>query len=152
MNPVGVVYGPLIAEFDFGLGSNASLNLHGSRWEHLKSSLRGKVGAWGVGVGAQVFPTGPIYEGLFAYPSLEWVWISIEEPAANDTVGSSPAPLELAAVVPKLLFGYQFDWKAITLRLGLGGYYVAQLADDDDPNADLDGLQLALDLSLGLTF
>jgi hypothetical protein len=150
VNPVGIFYGPLIAEFGFGLGSNASLNLHGARWDHLDSTLPGEVGAWGLGAGAQLFPTGPIYEGLFAYPSIEWLWVSIAQPSVDDTM--TETTLDVSAVVPKLIFGYQFDWKAITLRLGLGGYYVAQLAEKDVPDAGLDGLRLAIDLSFGLTF
>src|SRR5690606_29968825 len=112
VNPVGILYGPLIAEFGFGLGSNASLNLHGSRWDHLESTLPGDLGAWGLGAGAQLFPTGPSYGGLFAYPSVEWLWLSLAQRPSDSTAGEPP--LALSALVPKLIFGYQFDWKTVT--------------------------------------
>ncbi len=154
VNPVGAFYGPLPVEFAFGAGSRTSINVTGSRWSHFESSAAGTIGGWGVGGGVQMFPVGPLYEGVFAYPSVSYLWISTDR--VNDQTQDTPPRVEDGfeqnAIVPQVLFGYQFDWKVVSLRLGLGGFYVIPLRTTGEVDLGLEGLCLALDISLGVTF
>jgi hypothetical protein len=145
VNPVGLLYGPLNVEFGFGLGPQASLVLSGARWQEVPRASGSS--AWSVSAGAQLFASGPLYEGVYATPSVGMMWI--------ETDGSDST---FNAWLPQLVFGYQWDWKMLSLRLGLGGYYLVPRAQSDAEgetvSADFggEGLGLALDLAFGLTF
>lgn len=140
LNPLGLFYGPLMAELDFGLGAQGSLNLRGSRWNALSSAPSG-TSAWAIGLGAQVFASGPIYDGVFAYPALDVLF-------ADAPSGGSP----VTAFMPQVLFGYEFDWKFLALRLGLGAFALVpkdQKAENALGNGDVG---LLIDISGGVTF
>lgn len=142
VNPLGLVYGPTSVEFDYGLGTQASLNFDLSHWSSLGA---GGTGALGIGVGPQLFATGPIYGGVFVYPSVGLLWLSFDETTEAEAV-------ELTVIAPRLLLGYQWDWKVVSLRLGLGGYFLIPRDPPPDRELEVEGLRLALDLSFGVTF
>jgi hypothetical protein len=154
VNPVGLFYGPLSVEFAFGVGPQASLNLIGARWLDVAVDGPGRAGAWSVGAGVQMFPVGPLYEGIFVLPSVSMLWVTVDETAMPDVVapatGAEDSTTMVTAYTPQLLFGYQWDWKVVSLRLGIGGVYLVQPAKPPAPG--LDGLGLALDVSFGVTF
>lgn len=148
VNPLGTFYGPLTLELDYGVGTRASLNFTGARWSHLRAGGVA-ASAWSIGAGAQMFAVGPLYEGVFAFPMLHWLWLDVAGEPGTEQRAS------LAGVAPQVLFGYQFDWKVVSLRLGLGGFYIVPLPEgelEDSTHLDgLEGLRLAVDLSLGVT-
>jgi hypothetical protein len=156
INPLGIVYGPLVVEFDFGLGAQGSLNFRAARWGAVPGAPSG-TSAWAAGVGAQIFASGPIYDGVFAYPALDMMWATVpgaSAPAMPAMPGAEPASSDakVTAFVPQLLFGYEFDWKFLALRLGIGGFAVVPRDPAGETAIGSETLGLLLDLSCGVTF
>jgi hypothetical protein len=160
LNPVGIVYGPLVIEFDFGLGSQGSLNLRASRWGSIMGAPAG-TSAWAAGVGAQIFASGPIYDGVFAYPAIDMMWADVRASEvagatqASEVAGATQADagsVKVTALVPQILFGYEFDWKFLALRLGIGGFAVVPRDAEGEAAFGQDTMGLLLDVSGGVTF
>jgi hypothetical protein len=139
-NLAGLVYGPLSVELGFGVSPNASLALRGVRWDSVPLET-GSTSAVGLGAGVQLFAVGPLYDGVFVYPSATWLW------AANAEGDTEPSVDALIAL--ETLFGYEWDWKALCLRLGLGANV---LVERGTSGTTVHNPGLALDLSAGLTF
>lgn len=160
INPVGIVYGPSVVEFDFGLGAQGSLNFRAARWAGVPGAPSG-TSAWAAGIGAQIFASGPIYDGVFAYPALDLMWAEVPSSAAPSmppqmtgaaTAEDTETEIAVGAFVPQILFGYEFDWKFLALRLGIGGFAVVPRDDEGKAALGNDTLGLLLDLSVGVTF
>jgi hypothetical protein len=156
INPVGIVYGPLVIEFDFGLGSQGSLNFRAARWAGVPGAPSG-TSAWAAGIGAQIFASGPIYDGVFAYPALDLMWAEVPNASATNmpaqmtgasASGETATHTAVGAFVPQILF----DWKFLALRLGIGGFAVVPRDADGKAILGNDTLGLLLDLSVGVTF
>lgn len=146
VNPIGLLFGLVIGEFDYGLNDRLSLNVNGSYWD--LDVLVYETTAWGLGIGAQYFPaelgeSGPLYQGFYVYPSLQVVSVTVDEPLLGEA--------SWVSVAPQAVVGYQWDWRPLTVRIGAGGaYYVGSVADGYQ--TDLDGFRFVLDGTVGLTF
>lgn len=143
VNPIGLIFGLLLAEFDYGLGDNLSLNINAEYWNFSVTK------AYGLGVGAQIFlpevaDSGPLYQGFYLYPSLQVLSVSVESILFSDDYS-------YLSVAPRFIAGWQWDWRPFTVRLGLGAeYYIASAKTGYD--VDLRGLRFVGDGTLGLTF
>jgi hypothetical protein len=143
VNPIGLIFGLLLAEFDYGLGDNLSLNINAEYWNFSVTK------AYGLGVGAQIFlpevaDSGPLYQGFYLYPSLQVLSVSVDSILFSDDYS-------YLSVAPRFVAGWQWDWRPFTVRLGLGAeYYIASAKSGYD--VDLRGLRFVGDGTIGLTF
>jgi hypothetical protein len=148
VNPLGILLGVYIAEFDYGLDDRTSLNVNGSYFDF--ELLGVETTAWGLGVGVQYFPqeiadSGPLYQGFYIYPSLQYARVTVSEPFLNTQVSGS-------SIAPQAVAGWQWDWRPWSVRLGGGAAYWFGDVSGDDLSSALGGLELVLDGSVGLTF
>jgi hypothetical protein len=145
INPVGLIFGLFIGEFDYGLSDQLSLNINGSYWNILDTT------AWGVGVGAQYFisdvaASGPLYQGFYVYPSLQ-----ISSVDVSTSIFGIEASSSYVAVAPEVVAGWQIDWRPFTMRLGAGAaYYIGSAKDGFD--SALSGFRFVADGTIGVTF
>jgi hypothetical protein len=143
VNPIGLIFGMILAEFDYGLSDTLSLNINATYWDFSITT------AYGAGVGAQLFlpqvaDSGPLYQGFFLYPSLQVLSVKVDPLLFLDEYS-------YVSVAPRFIAGWQWDWRPFTLRLGAGlEYYVASSKAGYD--LDLQGLRFAADGTVGLTF
>jgi len=143
VNPIGLIFGLLLAEFDYGLGDNLSLNINAEYWNFSVTK------AYGLGAGAQFFlpevaDSGPLYQGFYLYPSLQVLSVSVDSILFSDNYS-------YVSVAPRFVAGWQWDWRPLTVRLGLGAeYYIASAKTGY--NVDLRGLRFVGDGTIGLTF
>ncbi len=55
------------------------------------------------------------------------------------------------SVAPQAVVGWQWDWRPLTVRVGLGAaYYIGSVAEGY--RTDLDGFRVVFDGTVGLTF
>jgi len=146
VNPIGLLFGLFIGEFDYGLSDRMSLNINGTYWN---TSLLGfKTTAVGAGAGVQYFPmevakSGPLYQGFFVYPSLQFLSVSVGADGISDA--------SYVAVAPEAIVGWQWDWRPLSVRVGAGAaYYIGSVQSGYETNVD--GFRFILDGSVGLTF
>jgi hypothetical protein len=143
VNPIGLIFGLLLAEFDYGLSDTLSLNINAEYWNFSVTK------AYGLGVGAQIFlpdvaDSGPLYQGFYLYPSLQVLSVSVDSIFFSDDYS-------YVSVAPRFVAGWQWDWRPLTVRLGLGAeYYIASAKTGYD--VDLRGLRFVGDGTIGLTF
>jgi hypothetical protein len=146
VNPIGLLLGLIIAEFDYGLSDRLSLNVNGTYWN--LDVLGYETTAWGLGLGAQYFPIevangGPLYQGFYVYPSLQVASVTVDEVILGEA--------SWVSVAPQAVVGWQWDWRPLTVRVGVGAaYYIGSVAEGY--RTDLDGFRVVLDGTLGLTF
>jgi hypothetical protein len=145
VNPLGLIFGLFVGEFDYGLNDQLSLNINGSYWNIADTT------AWGVGVGAQYFLTdvassGPLYQGFYVYPSLQVSSVSVSTSFFGFESNTS-----YVAVAPQAVAGWQIDWRPFTMRLGAGAAYYFGSAEDGFDSA-LSGLRFVMDGTIGVTF
>lgn len=145
LNPLGLIFGLVIGEFDYGLSDHLSLNINGSYWNILDTT------AWGIGAGAQYFisdvaASGPLYQGFYVYPSLQISSVDVSTNFLGIEASSS-----YVAVAPQVTAGWQIDWRPFTMRLGAGAAYYIGSAEDGFDSA-LSGFRFLLDGTIGLTF
>lgn len=146
VNPLGLLFGLVLAEFDYGLSDRLSLNVNGSYWNI--DVLGFDTTAWGAGIGAQYFPlevasSGPLYQGFYIYPSLQLASVTVDDAFLGEA--------SWVSVAPQAVVGWQWDWRPLTVRVGAGAaYYVGSVAEGY--RTDLDGLRFVVDGTLGLTF
>lgn len=144
LNPLGLIFGMILAEFDYGLNDTLSLNINASYWDIGLST------AYGAGVGAQLFlpevaDSGPLYQGFYVYPSLQVFSVTV------DPLLGLTEEYEYVSVAPRAVAGWQWDWRPFTVRMGAGlEYFIA--SDEAGYDLDLQGLRLVLDGTVGLTF
>jgi hypothetical protein len=147
VNPIGLIFGMFLGEFDYGLNDRLSLDINADYWSLGVSYF--DTTAWGVGIGAQYFPaevaaSGPLYQGFYVYPSLQFASVSVKE----KIFGTSTSYISVA---PQAVAGWQWDWRPFTVRFGAGAaYYIGSV--DGGFRSDLHGLRFVLDGTLGLTF
>lgn len=145
VNPLGLLLGMFLAEFDYGLDERMSLNINGTYWS--LGVLGYETTALGAGVGIQYFPagvadSGPLYQGFYVYPSLQVASVSVEFLGFEES---------WVSVAPQAIVGWQWDFRPFTVRVGGGAaYYIGSVADGFQ--TDLDGLRFVLDGTVGLTF
>ncbi|MEO8179675.1 MAG: hypothetical protein ABI895_12650 [Deltaproteobacteria bacterium] len=143
VNPIGLIFGLLLAEFDYGLSDTLSLNINAEYWNFSVTK------AYGLGAGVQIFlpevaDSGPLYQGFYLYPSLQVLSVSVDSIFFTDDYS-------YVSVAPRFVAGWQWDWRPFTVRLGLGAeYYIASAKTGYD--VDLRGLRFVGDGTLGLTF
>jgi hypothetical protein len=143
VNPVGLIFGMLLAEFDYGLNDQTSLNVNAEYWNFAFTK------AYGVGAGAQIFlpevaDSGPLYQGFYLYPSLQVLSVSVDSILFSDDYS-------YLSVAPRFIAGWQWDWRPFMLRAGAGlEYYIASAKTGYD--VDLRGLRVVFDGTVGLTF
>lgn len=144
LNPVGLIFGLILAEFDYGLSETMSLNINASYWDIGFST------AYGAGVGVQLFlpevaDSGPLYQGFYVYPSLQVFSVTV------DPLLGLTEEYEYLSVAPRAVAGWQWDWRPFTVRMGAGlEYFIA--SDEAGYDLDLQGLRFVLDGTVGLTF
>ncbi|MEY2930704.1 MAG: hypothetical protein RL033_1453 [Pseudomonadota bacterium] len=143
VNPVGLIFGLILAEFDYGLSDTMSLNFNAEYWDFSITT------AYGGGVGVQLFmpevaDSGPLYQGFYLYPSVHVLQVKVDPILFLDEYSYT-------SVAPRFVAGWQWDWRPFTVRAGAGlEYYVASSKSGYD--LDLQGLRFVLDGTLGLTF
>jgi hypothetical protein len=143
VNPVGLIFGLILAEFDYGLSDTLSLNINAAYWDFSVTT------AIGGGVGAQFFlpqiaDSGPLYQGFYVYPSLQVLSVEVDGLFLLDDYN-------YISVAPRVVAGWQWDWRPFTLRVGAGlEYYIA--SEKNGYDVDLNGLRFAADGTIGLTF
>jgi len=143
VNPIGLIFGLVLAEFDYGLSDTLSLNINAEYWNFSVTK------AYGAGAGVQIFlpevaDSGPLYQGFFLYPSLQVLSVSVDSILFADDYS-------YVSVAPRFIAGWQWDWRPFTVRLGLGAeYYIA--SEKNGYDVDLQGLRFVGDGTIGLTF
>lgn len=143
VNPIGLIFGMILAEFDYGLNDQMSVNVNAEYWNFSFTK------AYGVGAGAQIFlpevaDSGPLYQGFYLYPSLQVLSVSVDSILFADDYS-------YVSVAPRFIAGWQWDWRPFTLRAGAGlEYYIASAKTGYD--VDLRGLRVVFDGTVGLTF
>jgi hypothetical protein len=143
VNPIGLIFGLILAEFDYGLSDQMSLNINAEYWNFAVTK------AYGVGAGVQIFlpevaDSGPLYQGFYLYPSLQVLSVSVDSILFTDDYN-------YVSVAPRFIAGWQWDWRPFTLRAGAGlEYYIASAKTGYD--VDLQGLRVVFDGTVGLTF
>jgi hypothetical protein len=146
VNPIGLLFGMLLAEFDYGLSDRVSLNLIAVYWS--LDVLGFETTAWGAGVGAQFFPievanSGPLYQGFYVYPSLQLANVNVKYEFIEDA--------SWVTIAPQASVGWQWDWRPLTVRTGIGAaLYIGSVPNGYE--SDLDGFRWFLDGTIGLTF
>jgi hypothetical protein len=146
VNPIGLLFGMILAEFDYGLSDRVSLNVNGVYWN--LDVLGFETTAWGAGIGVQYFPIevadgGPLYQGFYVYPSLQLATVNVEYEFVADA--------SWVTVAPQAAVGWQWDWRPLTVRTGIGAaLYIGSVPDGYQ--SDLNGFRWFLDGSIGLTF
>jgi hypothetical protein len=147
INPLALILGQFIGEFDYGLNERLSLNINADYWSLGLSYF--DTTALGVGIGAQYFPSevassGPLYQGFYVYPSLQLASVSVKE----NILGTKAS---WVTVAPQAVVGWQWDWRPFTMRLGAGAaYYIGSVSSGYE--SDLHGLRFVLDGTFGLSF
>jgi hypothetical protein len=146
INPIGLLFGLLEGEVDYGLGEQLSLAINGQYLNMADTT------AWGVGVGAQYFLTqvassGPLYQGFYIYPSLQIASVSVSSSFLGFESHTS-----YVAFAPQAVAGWQIDWRPFTMRLGAGAAYYIGEADDGFDSALSSGLHVIVDGMIGVTF
>ena len=143
VNPIGLIFGLILAEFDYGLSDQMSLNVNAEYWNFSVTK------AYGLGAGVQIFlpevaDSGPLYQGFYLYPSLQVLSVSVDSILFTDDYN-------YLSVAPRFIAGWQWDWRPFTLRAGAGlEYYIASAKTGY--NVDLQGLRVVFDGTVGLTF
>ena len=143
VNPIGLIFGLILAEFDYGLSDQMSLNVNAEYWNFSVTK------AYGLGAGVQIFlpevaDSGPLYQGVYLYPSLQVLSVSVDSILFTDDYN-------YLSVAPRFIAGWQWDWRPFTLRAGAGlEYYIASAKTGY--NVDLQGLRVVFDGTVGLTF
>ncbi|MEY4544209.1 MAG: hypothetical protein RL685_404 [Pseudomonadota bacterium] len=143
INPVGLIFGLLLSEFDYGLNDTMSLNFNLEYWDLSITT------AYGAGVGVQLFmpevaDSGPLYQGFYLYPSVHVFRVRVDPILFLDEYSYT-------SVAPRFVAGWQWDWRPLTVRAGAGlEYYIASSKAGYD--LDLQGLRFVLDGTLGVTF
>jgi hypothetical protein len=143
VNPIGLIFGLILAEFDYGLSDQMSLNINAEYWNLAVTK------AYGLGAGVQIFlpevaDSGPLYQGFYLYPSLQVLSVSVDSILFTDDYN-------YVSVAPRFIAGWQWDWRPFTLRAGAGlEYYIASAKTGYD--VDLQGLRVVFDGTVGLTF
>lgn len=144
LNPLGLIFGLILAEFDYGLSDTMSLNINAAYWDIGFST------AYGAGVGVQLFlpevaDSGPLYQGFYVYPSLQVFSVTV------DPLLGLTEEYDYVSVAPRAVAGWQWDWRPFTARAGAGlEYFIA--SDEAGYDLDLQGLRFVLDGTVGLTF
>ena len=143
VNPIGLIFGLILAEFDYGLNDQMSLNVNAEYWNFSVTK------AYGLGAGMQIFlpevaDSGPLYQGFYLYPSLQVLSVSVDSILFTEDYS-------YLSVAPRFIAGWQWDWRPFTLRAGAGlEYYIASAKAGYD--VDLQGLRVVFDGTVGLTF
>jgi hypothetical protein len=143
VNPIGLIFGLILAEFDYGLNDQLSLNVNAEYWNFSVTK------AYGLGAGVQIFlpevaDSGPLYQGFYLYPSLQVLSVSVDSILFTEDYS-------YLSVAPRFIAGWQWDWRPFTLRAGAGlEYYIASSKTGYD--VDLQGLRVVFDGTVGLTF
>jgi hypothetical protein len=138
-----LIFGLILAEFDYGLNDQMSLNVNAEYWNFSVTK------AYGLGAGVQIFlpevaDSGPLYQGFYLYPSLQVLSVSVDSILFADDYN-------YFSVAPRFIAGWQWDWRPFTLRAGAGlEYYIASAKTGYD--VDLRGLRVVFDGTVGLTF
>jgi hypothetical protein len=81
------------------------------------------------------------------------MWLDVPGAVATPLPGeATSSEQKITAFVPSVLFGYEFDWKFLALRLGLGGFAVVPQDERGEAAIGNDTLGLLIDISVGVTF
>lgn len=144
IEPLLAIFGFYEGEIDVTLDEQLALGLWGQYFDY--ELLGFGISGYGVGIGAQYFFTGEVYDGAYVYPLLKF------QRARYDA--GEDVSVHAQHYGPLVTVGYQWNWGGFSLKLGGGlEYSFGELRSDDiDEDVSFEGPGIELDFAIGGVF